>query len=75
MDYCIHGRLGFCEFCNSEMEGIENRITKVLHRVEADESARERWQADLEFSRLPPWVQMEQEGDYSPWDAGMYPED
>lgn len=73
MDYCIHGRIGFCEFCNSEMEGIENRMTKLIVRTERDEEAKKRWAEDLRVDRLPYWLHPE--ADYSCWDAGMWPDE
>lgn len=58
-----------------EAENKDERLIRVIKRAEADELARERFKADIEFSRKPWWVQAAEEGDYmadgsdhQPWD-------
>lgn len=66
MEFCVHGRTGWCEWCNSELEDLQDRSWKANHRVMVDEEARQRFQSDLEFSRKPRWLQEQLEGDRDP---------
>lgn len=42
---------------------MNDRIIQTIKRAEADEWAKEKFQADIEFSRLPLWRQAVLEGD------------
>lgn len=56
-------------------DDTEDRLDRVIRRSERVLRDHEQMKADIEWARKPYWVKLEEEGDYSPWDAGMYPEE
>lgn len=52
-------------------ENRSERLHRSQDRVLRDEEVRK---AEVEYIKKPYWQIMEEEGDYSPWDAGMWPE-
>jgi len=50
-------------------------MDKIERLAEIAEFEREVNRVNIGFSRKPYWVQMQEEGDYLPEDAGMWPEE
>lgn len=56
-----------------EEENKQERVIKMSNRIIQQEVDRKDWQEQLKIDRLPYWLHPD--ADYSPWDAGMWPEE
>lgn len=51
-----------------EQENRQEAVIKGIDKIMSAEEARQRWASDMEFSRLPLWLQERLEGDRA-WDG------
>ena len=61
----------FLDFIDEPSEQKMDAMDKIGKRAEAEQKARDKLKADMEFSRKAPWVKASLEGDYLPEDSGM----
>jgi len=53
------------------LEKMENFRHKQDRQIKILEFERDKMKSDIEFSHKPLWLQMQEEGDWTPYDAGM----